>query len=167
MCSGAPDAYARARLFLNAIAENVFELGDEFGIGSTMKMINQLLVGVHIAAAMEAIALSIKSGIDAETLFEVITLSAGNSWIFEDRVPHVLNNDYTPKSAVDIFVKDLGIGLDAGKRENFPLPVSTAAFKQFVAANVMGLGGDDDAAVIKVYGALSGIKLPNVSSRDS
>lgn len=122
---------------------------------------------MHIAAAMKAIALGIKSGIDAETLFEVITLSAGNSWIFEDRVPHVLNYDYTPKSAVDIFVKDLGIVLDAGKRESFPLPVSTAAFKQFVAANAMGLGGEDDAAVIKVYGALSGIKLPDGSSRDS
>ena len=167
MCSGVPDAHARARLFLNAISENVFALGDEAGVGSTMKMINQLLVGVHIAAAMEALALGIKSGIDAETLFEVITLSAGNSWIFEDRVPHVLNNDYSPKSAVDIFVKDLGIVLDAGKREGFPLPVSTAAFKQFVAANNMGLGGEDDAAIIKVYSTLSSIKLPDGSKRDS
>jgi 3-hydroxyisobutyrate dehydrogenase len=167
MSSGSPDAYARARLFLNAIAENVFELGDEAGIGSTMKMINQLLVGVHIATAMEAVALGIKSGIDIETLFEVITLSAGNSWIFEDRVPHVLNNDYAPKSAVDIFVKDLGIVLDAGKRQGFPLPISTAAFKQFIAANDMGIGGEDDAALIKVYSKLSGIKLPDGSNRIS
>ena len=167
LASGAPEAYARARLFLNAIAENVFELADEAGPGSTMKMINQLLVGVHIAAAMEAVALGVKSGLDVETLFNVITVSAGNSWIFEDRVPHVLNNDYAPKSAVDIFVKDLGIVLDAGKRQGFPLPISNAAFRQFIAANDMGFGGEDDAAVIKVYSKLSGIKLPDGSNRVS
>ena len=76
-------------------AKSLFELADEAGPGSTMKMINQLLVGVHIAAAMEAVALGIKSGLDVETLFKVITASAGNSWIFEDRVPHVLDNDFT------------------------------------------------------------------------
>lgn len=167
MCSGVSEAYANARQFLNAIAENVFELGEKAGIGSTVKMINQLLVGVHIAAAMEAVAFGIKSGIDIQTLFKVITLSAGNSWIFEDRVPHVLNNDYAPKSAVDIFVKDLGIVLDAGKREGFPLPVSTAAFEQFVAANAMGLGGEDDAALIKVYSTHSGIKLPDGRNKDT
>lgn len=161
MGSGAPEAYARARLFLDAIAENVFELGDEAGPGSTMKMINQLLVGVHIAAAMEAVALGIKSGLDVETLFKVITVSAGNSWIFEDRVPHVLNNDYTPKSAVDIFVKDLGIVIETSKREGVPLPVSAAAYKQFIAAKDMGLGGEDDAALIKVYTALGGIEVPD------
>jgi len=126
-----------------------------------MKMINQLLVGVHIAAAMEAVALGIKSGLDVETLFKVITVSAGNSWIFEDRVPHVLNNDYTPKSAVDIFVKDLGIVIETSKREGVPLPVSAAAYKQFIAAKDMGLGGEDDAALIKVYTALGGIEVPD------
>ena len=74
-----------------------------------MKMINQLLLCVHIAAAMEAVAFGIKCSIDIETQFKVITVPAGNSWIFEDRVPHVLNYDYAPKSAVEIFVKDLGI----------------------------------------------------------
>jgi putative dehydrogenase len=167
MGSGTPKAYARARLFLDAIAENVFELGDEAGPGSTMKMINQLLVGVHIAVAMEAVALGIKSGLDVETLFKVITASAGNSWIFEDRVPHVLDNDFTPKSAVDIFVKDLGIVLDTSKREGFPLPVSAAAYKQFIAAKDMGLGREDDAALIKVYTAPSGLELPDGRNKDA
>ena len=127
MGSGTPEAFARARPFLDAVAEKVFELGDEAGPGSTMKMVNQLLAGVHIATAMEALALGIRSGLDAHTVFEVITASAGNSWMFENRVPHVLDNDYAPKSAVDIFVKDLGIVLETGKREGFPLPVSAAA----------------------------------------
>lgn len=160
MGSGAADAFAKARPFLDAVAEKVFELGDEAGPGSTMKMVNQLLAGVHIATAMEALALGIRSGLDAEKVYEVITASAGNSWMFENRVPHVLENDYSPKSAVEIFVKDLGIVLETGKREGFPLPVSAAAHQQFLAAKAMGLGREDDAAVIKVFAELAGIELP-------
>ena len=167
MGSGAPEAYARARPFLDAVAEKVFELGAEAGPGSTMKMVNQLLAGVHIATAMEAVALGIKSGLDAEMVFEVITASAGNSWMFENRVPHVLDNDYAPKSAIDIFVKDLGIVLETGKREGFPLPVSAAAHQQFLAAKAMGLGREDDSAVIKVFAALSGIELPDGKDKDA
>lgn len=163
MGSGSAEAFARARPFLDAIAEKVFELGDEAGPGSTMKMVNQLLAGVHIATAMEALALGIRSGLDADKVYEVITASAGNSWMFENRVPHVLDNDYTPKSAVEIFVKDLGIVLETGKREGFPLPVSAAAHQQFLAAKAMGLGREDDAAVIKVFAALAGIELPGGS----
>ncbi len=160
MASGTPDAFAKAKPFLDAVAEKVFHLGDEAGPGSTMKMVNQLLAGVHIATAMEAMALGIKSGLDADKIFEVISASAGNSWMFENRVPHVLDNDYAPKSAVDIFVKDLGIVLETGKRDGFPLPVSAAAHQQFLAAKAMGLGREDDAAVIKVFALLSGIELP-------
>lgn len=160
MASGTSDAFAKAKPFLDAVAEKVFHLGDEAGPGSTMKMVNQLLAGVHIATAMEAMALGIKSGLDADKIFEVITASAGNSWMFENRVPHVLDNDYAPKSAVDIFVKDLGIVLETGKRDGFPLPVSAAAHQQFLAAKAMGLGREDDAAVIKVFAKLSGIELP-------
>ncbi len=160
MASGSEAAFDRAAPLLDVIAERVFRLGDAAGAGSNMKMINQLLAGVHIASAMEALALGIKSGLSAESVFEVITASAGNSWMFENRVPHVLENDYTPKSAVDIFVKDLGIVLETGKREGFPLPLSAAAHQQFLAAKGMGLGREDDAAVVKVFQALTGIDLP-------
>lgn len=164
MASGSAATFDRARPFLDAVAEKVFELGSEAGPGSTMKMVNQLLAGVHIATAMEALALGIKSGLDAKDVFDVITASAGNSWMFENRVPHVLDNDYTPKSAIDIFVKDLGIVLETGKREGFPLPVSAAAHQQFLAAKAMGLGREDDAAVIKVFAKLAGIALPDGKS---
>jgi 3-hydroxyisobutyrate dehydrogenase len=116
-----------------------------------MKMINQLLAGVHIASAMEALSLGICCGLDAEKIFEVITACAGNSWMFENRVPHVLASDYTPQSAVNIFVKDLGIVLEEGKRNQFPLPFSAAAHQQYIGATGMGLGNEDDASIIKVY----------------
>jgi len=160
MASGSSEAFTAARPLLDAIAATVHELGTEPGQGSTMKMVNQCLAGVHIAAAMEALALGIRSGLDANRVFDVITHSAGNSWMFENRVPHVLNADYAPRSAIDIFVKDLGIVLDAGHGSDFPLPITAAAHQQFLAAAGMGLGREDDAAVVKVYQALGGITLP-------
>jgi 3-hydroxyisobutyrate dehydrogenase len=160
MASGSPEAFAAARPLLDAVATTVHQLGAEPGQGSTMKMVNQCLAGVHIATAMEALALGIRSGLDPRSVYEVITGAAGNSWMFENRVPHVLDGDYAPRSAVDIFVKDLGIVLDAGRASGFPLPVTAAAHQQFLAASGMGLGDADDAAVVKVYQALSGIELP-------
>ena len=160
MASGSAAAFAKARPLLGAVAEKVFELGDGPGPGSTMKMVNQLLAGVHIATAMEAMALAIKSGLDAKTVFEVITASAGNSWMFENRVPHVLDGDYSPKSAVDIFIKDLGIVLAQGEKLDFPLPISETALRQYQQAKDMGLGRQDDASLIKVYQRDGGFTLP-------
>ncbi|MEK9672657.1 MAG: L-threonate dehydrogenase [Rhodospirillaceae bacterium] len=160
MASGTKDAFDRARPLLDAVALTVYELGDEPGSGSTMKMVNQLLAGVHIATAMEALALGIKAGLDAETVFRVITGSAGNSWMFQNRVPHVLENDYSPKSAVEIFIKDLGIVLEEGKRLGMPLPISETALDRYQAAVDMGFGRSDDASLIKVYRAACGFDLP-------
>lgn len=160
MASGPPAAFDRARPFLDAVAQTVFELGDVPGPGSTMKMVNQLLAGVHIATAMEAVALGIRAGLDAATVYKVIIGSAGNSWMFENRVPHVLDNDYSPKSAVEIFIKDLGIVLAEGARLDIPLPISETALKQYQAAVDMGFGRQDDASLIKVYQKATGIALP-------
>jgi len=160
IASGAPKAFARAKPFLDATAETVFDLGAEPGKASTMKMVNQLLAGVHIATAMEAVALGIKAGLDAETVFNVITKAAGNSWMFENRVPHVVDGDYSPRSAVGIFVKDLGIVLGEGERLGMDLPISKTAHERYLAAGDMGLIGEDDAAVIKVYAEQAGITLP-------
>ena len=105
---------------LGAIAAKVYRLGEVPGTGSKVKMVNQLLAGVHIAAAAEAMALGIKAGADPKVLYDVITNSAGNSWMFQNRVPHILAGDYSPRSAVNIFVKDLGIVLEAGKKSTLP-----------------------------------------------
>ena len=90
------------------MAAKVYRLGDEPGTGSSVKAVNQLLAGVHIAAAAEAMAFGTRAGADPRTLFEVISNSAGNSWMFGNRVPHMLDDDHAPRSAVEIFVKDLG-----------------------------------------------------------
>jgi 3-hydroxyisobutyrate dehydrogenase len=159
MASGPAAAFAAAESALAAMATHVYRLGDTPGIGSTVKMVNQLLAGVHIAAAAEAIALGTRAGADPRVLFEVISKSAGRSWMFENRVPHMLAGDYTPLSALDIFVKDLGIVLDAGKALRFPLPLAAAAHQLYLMGAAAGLGREDDSAVVKVFEKLAGISV--------
>jgi putative dehydrogenase len=160
MASGSPAAFARAEPVLAAIGGKVWRLGDAVGAGSTVKMVNQLLAGVHIATAAEAMALGIRAGADPQTLFEVISTSAGSSWMFQNRVPHILAGDDTPLSSVNIFVKDLGIVLDQARALTFPLPLASAAHQLFLAAAAAGHGGRDDAFVIRFWEALAGIALP-------
>jgi L-threonate 2-dehydrogenase len=157
MTSGPAEAYSLAEDVLAAIAGKVYRLGAAHGAGSKVKIINQLLAGVHIAAAAEAMALGLREGVDPDALYDVITHSAGNSWMFENRVPHILKGDYTPLSAVDIFVKDLGMVLDTARNSKFPLPLSAAAHQMFMMASTAGHGGEDDSAVIKIF---PGIELP-------
>jgi 3-hydroxyisobutyrate dehydrogenase len=157
MASGPEDAFVDCQPLFDAISAKLYRVSDSVGGGASVKMINQLLAGVHIAAAAEAMALGLKAGLDPEMVYEIISNSAGSSWMFQNRVPHILAGDYTPKSMVDIFVKDLGIVLDAGKEFKFPLPISASAHQQFLSASAAGFGQEDDSAVIKVY---PGITLP-------
>lgn len=160
MASGKPEAFAAVGGLLDAVAGKVYKLADHAGVGSTVKMVNQHLAGVHIAAACEAMALGIRAGADPDKLYEVITNSAGNSWMFANRVPHILAGDYTPLSAVNIFIKDLGIVLDAARKLAVPLPLAAAAHQLYLGTAGAGHGAEDDSAVIKLYAALTGISLP-------
>ena len=157
MTSARPEAYAKADAVLEAMAGKVYRLGNSAGAGSKVKVINQLLAGVHIAAAAEAMALGLREGVNPDALYEVITHSAGNSWMFENRMAHVLAGDYTPLSAVDIFVKDLGLVLDMARSSKFPLPLSSTAHQMFMQASTAGFAKEDDSAVIKIF---PGIELP-------
>ncbi|WP_426396226.1 L-threonate dehydrogenase [Ralstonia sp. R-29] len=162
MTSATPAAYAAAGQVLDAMAGKVYRLGDKAGAGSKVKIINQLLAGVHIAAAAEAMALGLREGVAADALYEVITHSAGNSWMFENRMAHVLAGDYTPLSAVDIFVKDLGLVLDTARATKFPLPLAATAHQMFMQASTAGYAKEDDSAVIKIF---PGITLPEGQSK--
>jgi 3-hydroxyisobutyrate dehydrogenase len=163
MASGAAAAFEAAGGLLDAIAGKVYRLGEVPGVGSTVKMVNQHLAGVHIAAACEAMALGLRAGADPRALYEVICNSAGSSWMFQNRVPHILDGDYTPLSAVNIFIKDLGIVLDAARGMAFPLPLAAAAHQLYLATAAAGHGAEDDSAVIKFYASLAGLKLPGAA----
>jgi putative dehydrogenase len=160
MASGSAAAFAKAETVLAAMSERLYTIGEHPGQGSSMKMINQLLAGVHIAAASEAMALAVKIGLDPQMVYDVIVHSAGMSWMFENRVPRILAGQYEPHSAVNIFVKDLGIVLDAANHAQFPVPLAAMAQLLFTMAASLGMGTWDDAAVVKVYEKLSDITLP-------
>ncbi|MEM9060084.1 MAG: L-threonate dehydrogenase [Pseudomonadota bacterium] len=160
MASGPDAAFERAAPAIDAISTKVFRLGTEPGQGSRVKMINQLLAGVHIAACAEAMVLGAKVGVDLGTLYDVIRDCAGNSWMFENRGAHIVAGDYTPHSAVDIFVKDLGIVASEAGAAACPTPLTETALSLFETASGDGLGREDDAAVAKILAARAGIALP-------
>jgi len=162
MASGSQEAFDQASAVLDAISAKVFRLGDRPGAGSQVKMINQLLAGVHIAATAEAMTLAAKAGIDLKTLYEVIRVSAGSSWMFENRGEHIVSGDYSPRSAVNIFVKDLGIVTSEAEKAGAPTPLAASALSLFVEASEAGLGQEDDAAVAKILARKSGIILPGM-----
>jgi 3-hydroxyisobutyrate dehydrogenase len=171
MASGAPAAFQRAHPFLDALAENLYRMGDEPGQGATMKLVNQVLAGIHIAAAAEAIAFGAKAGIDPNRIFDVIANSAGASWMFQNRVPHILADDYTPHSAVEIWLKDLDLVVDAGKEMQLPMPMAAVAHQLFVMAAASGYGRLDDSAVIKVFEKIANFRVldavPSTSASSS
>ncbi|PKA61325.1 putative 3-hydroxyisobutyrate dehydrogenase, mitochondrial [Apostasia shenzhenica] len=159
MASGTDEALSCAGSVLSALSEKLYVMKGGCGAASSIKMINQLLAGVQIAAAAEAMAFGARLGLKAKLLFEILKHSTGFSWILENRVPHMLENDYTPCSAVDIFVKDLGIVSKEGSNLKIPHVISSTALQLFISASACGWGRYDDSAVVKVYEMLAGVKV--------
>ncbi|PON44691.1 Ketose-bisphosphate aldolase, class-II [Parasponia andersonii] len=159
MASGTVEALKSTGLVLSALSEKLYVIKGGCGAASVVKMVNQLLAGVHIASAAEAMAFGARLGLNTRTLFNVVTNSKGTSWMFENRVPHMLDNDYTPYSALDIFVKDLGIVSRECSSRRVPLQISTVALQLFLLGSAGGWGRQDDAGVVKVYEAITGVKV--------
>lgn len=157
MASGSKQAFEKLQPVLDAVAGKVYNIGEAIGLGATVKIIHQLLAGVHIAAGAEAMALAAKAGIPLDLMYDVVTNASGNSWMFENRMKHVVDGDYSPLSMVDIFVKDLGSVNDTAKALHFPLHLASTAYSMFTEASNAGYGKEDDSAVIKIF---SGIELP-------
>jgi putative dehydrogenase len=159
--AGRPAAYEKADGILDAMASRVYRVGDRAGAGSTVKLINQLLVSVHMAAGAEAMALAIRRGVEPQALYDVITHSFGNSVSFQNRMTHVLSGDYTSTAALDLLVKDLGLVLQVGRDSSFPLPLAATAQQMYLHASAAGHGREATAAVIKIF---PGIELPSKPS---
>jgi putative dehydrogenase len=157
MAAGSDQAFEKLQPVLDATAGRVYRIGAEIGMGATVKIIHQLLAGVHIAVGAEAMAMAAKAEIPLDVMYEVVTNAAGNSWMFENRMKHVVEGDYTPQSMVDIFVKDLGLVTDAAQSLNFPLYLGSTAYQMFTSASNAGYGQEDDSAVIKIF---KGVSLP-------
>lgn len=164
MASGADHHFEHVQPVFDAISERVFRLGTTPGAGSQMKLVNQLLAGVHIAAAAEALNLAAGLKMDLHQVIDVISHCAGTSWMFENRGPHIADGDYTPLSNVNIFVKDMGIVTGEAAHTGISTPLSETALALYQEAAKQGLGGEDDSAVAKVLAARSGVTLPGADA---
>jgi L-threonate 2-dehydrogenase len=140
---------------LRVMGSNLYHLGETAGQGASMKIVNQLLCGAHIAVAAEGLAFAERQGIDPVQALELLSGSAASSWMLKNRGPRMVSDDPTVTSAVDIFVKDMGLVLDAGKSAKMGLPLAALTHQMFLAASGMGLGAKDDSQVIEMYRALA------------
>ena len=156
MAAGEPDAIEDCRPICEVIGQRYMVVGSEAGQGAMVKTINQLLCGVHLAAAGEAMAMARRAGLDLQAVWNVVNQSAAASWMLNDRGPRMVAQDFdTPTSAIDIFVKDLGIVADVARDLRFPAPLAAAALQSFLGVSGAGKGRKDDAAVMQFYEGFS------------
>lgn len=160
MIAGAPEARTRAARVLADAAAKCFVVGDRAGDGARMKLVNNALAGVNLAAAAEAMTLAWKLGLDPQIAHDVICASSGGSWMFADRIPRVIAGDYSTKAATRILAKDMGLFLEAADQAGCQAPVAHAGRAAFLAAMAAGLAEEDDAAIIKPYAQAAGVRLP-------
>jgi 3-hydroxyisobutyrate dehydrogenase-like beta-hydroxyacid dehydrogenase len=151
MAGGPQDLFEELRPVLEAMGSSVVHCGPRVGDGQAVKLVNQLLCGVHIAAAAEALAYAEALGLDPRFVFEAIRHGAANSFMLEDRGERMLEEEYVPpKSALDIFVKDMGLVSKAAEEQGFEAPLASAALGMYLAGRDAGLGTEDDSGVIRV-----------------
>jgi len=167
MLAGPDAALARAGDVLDALSNARFRMSERPGDGARMKLVNNMLAGINLAGSCEALALGVRLGLDPQRVFDVVQASSGGSWIFGDRMPRVLAGDYRPKAATTLLTKDISLAIDAAREAGFPAPVAAAALQVYLATVALGHGGEDDAALVKFYQALTDIALPGVTRPDS
>lgn len=156
MVAAPTDLFASVKPVLEAMGSKVVLLGEKAGQGATAKAVNQLLCGVHLAVAAEALSLAEMLGVDMERMLDIVSGSAASSWMLKDRGPRMLEVEPRVTSAVDIFVKDLGIVLEAGAGARTALPLAAIAHQHFLSVSGRGRGAEDDSQVIAAYRALQG-----------
>ncbi|GAA4267397.1 NAD(P)-dependent oxidoreductase [Frondihabitans peucedani] len=153
LVGGTPQSIGLARSVLDSLSSTLTIVGDRPGDGQALKTVNQLLCGVHIAAAAEALALADALGLKREAALEALELGAAGSFMLSNRGPRMLAaydaNPPEVMSRLDIFVKDLGIVGTATRSLGLAAPVSAAAEQLFLLAKAQGLSAEDDSAVIR------------------
>ena len=152
MAGGPADLFEKVRSLLAAMGSTVAHCGGSVGDGQSVKLVNQLLCGVHVAAAGEALAYAEALGLDPRSVFETIRHGAANSFMLEDRGERMLEREFVPaKSALDIFVKDMGLVRLAAVEQGFQTPLADAAHRLYEMGSSLGLGGEDDSGVVRVF----------------
>jgi L-threonate 2-dehydrogenase len=151
MIAGSAATIAQWNGVLAAMAEKRFSVSDNIGDGSKAKLVNNLLAGINLVAGAEALALGMKIGLDPQKLFEIISASSGSSWVFQDRMARVLQDDFAPRAYAHILTKDVTLATAMADAVQYDTPLGDAALAQFRETLKRGWAELDDAAVIKIY----------------
>ncbi|OJJ97408.1 hypothetical protein ASPACDRAFT_45499 [Aspergillus aculeatus ATCC 16872] len=151
MSSGAQDALSLAHPILQSLSQTLYTIEGGLGSANKVKLINQHLAGVHIALAAEAMGLAATMGLNTKRFYESVLESPAHSWMFENRVPHMLCDDWSPHSALSIFVKDMRIVTSEGLNENFPLYIASAAESLYQFAALAGYDKEDDSGLVRIF----------------
>jgi 3-hydroxyisobutyrate dehydrogenase len=163
MIGGTDEVVQRCRPILSVLGSNIYHIGQHAGDGQAVKMLNQLMVCVHNAVAAEALTLGEKLGLDKAMVLEIISQSAGNSWILSDRGPRMVAEQFTsPKSALRILVKDLGYVVNTADQLGYPLPLGSAAYQLYKMAHSRGWDFLDDSILIKLMQDIAGLETQTV-----
>jgi len=151
MAGGPVELFERLRPVLDAFGSTVVHCGERPGDGQAVKLVNQLLCGVHIAAAAEALAYAQALGLDPAKVHDTIRHGAAASFMLDDRGPRMLAREFAEaRSALDIFVKDMGLVVDAGAASGARTPLAQAARRLYEEGSEKGLGREDDSGVIRL-----------------
>jgi 3-hydroxyisobutyrate dehydrogenase-like beta-hydroxyacid dehydrogenase len=159
MVGGSGEVLEQCRPVLEAMGTYIYHVGSEVGSGQTLKLINNMLLGIQEVAASEAMVLGMKAGIDPKLLYEAVCQSTGVSWAFQNRMDRVLSRDFSCKGALDILVKDLSLALSMAIDLQTPLLLAPIALQAYQAAMVIGLAKQDDSAVALAIEKMAGIQI--------
>jgi len=159
MVGGEAAVLEDCRELLNVIGKKIYHVGP-VGAGDTMKLVNNLLLGINMVAVTEAFALGAKAGLDPATMLEVISVSSGRSYALEAKVPgFILPGSFEPGFAIDLQHKDLAMAIQTAAELGMPLKVGNAAQAIYEEAQVKGLGRKDISAVITLLEELVGVSV--------
>ncbi len=158
MIGGDEAAVEEHRKALEAMSSNVYHFGD-VGTGEAAKSINQVLVAINNAATAEAMLLAAKAGLDLKKVFDLISNSAGNSWIFQHRAMRMIERDFVPRGVLKILLKDTRIVKDTADSLDLVLPLANLTQQLYQAGVNNGWGDDDDSAVVKVLEKLTNYSI--------
>jgi 3-hydroxyisobutyrate dehydrogenase-like beta-hydroxyacid dehydrogenase len=151
MVGGARDLLDESRSVLETMGSTVVHCGASPGDGQAVKMVNQLLVGIHLAAAGEALAYADALGLDPRFVFEAVKKGAANSFMLENRGDSMLSGEFAGGSKLEILIKDVDLAVEAAKKQGFHAPLGSAAHEIYQQASELGLSGEEDAGVIRIF----------------
>ncbi|KAL8767402.1 MAG: hypothetical protein Q9209_006092 [Squamulea sp. 1 TL-2023] len=174
--SGSKDHLKNAHAILDCVSGKLYEIPGGLGGGSKAKLIHQIFAGIHIAMVNEAMGLAAAAGLDTKDAYEKLKGSEASSWMFENRVPPMLDSNFPRYSAISIIAKDVGIITQTSRQHKFPLPLLSTAEQLYLTAISNGWGAEDDCVLVRLYfppnlgdlvarqvGTTSSLKAPSVT----